>query len=205
METENKEPESLTQGRNGRGDDGWLASLEFLLQAGLREQEPGNIALALEKVNERLRQSGLTLPPLVRTPYMNTIAPADEPPYPGNREIERRIKSYVRWNAMAMVVKSNRMYAGLGGHISTYASSATLYEVGFNHFFRGGDGDRPADMIYFQGHGAPGMYGRAYLEGRIDAEKLHNFRRELAPGGGLSSYPHPYLMPDLWQFPTVSM
>ncbi len=205
METENKEPASLTQGRNGRGEDGWLASLEFILQTALKDRDPGNIALALEKLNEHLRTSGLALPALVRTPYMNTIPPGDEPPYPGNREIERRIKSYIRWNAMAMVVKSNRMYAGLGGHISTYASSATLYEVAFNHFFRGGDGDRPADMIYFQGHGAPGMYARAFLEGRIGTDLLHNFRRELAPGGGLSSYPHPYLMPDFWQFPTVSM
>jgi pyruvate dehydrogenase E1 component len=205
METENKEPESLTQGRNGRGDDGWLASLEFILQTVLKDREPGNIALALERVNEHLRQAGLSLPPLVRTPYTNTIAPEDEPDYPGNREIERRIKSYIRWNAMAMVVKSNRMHAGLGGHISTYASSATLYEVGYNHFFRGGEGDRPADMIYFQGHGAPGMYARAFVEGRITTDQLHNFRRELAPGGGLSSYPHPYLMPEFWQFPTVSM
>ena len=205
METENKEPESLAQGRNGRGDDAWLASLDFILQTALKDKEPGSVARALEKVNEHLRASGISLPPLVRTPYMNTISPQDEPPYPGNREIERRIKSYIRWNAMAMVVKSNRMYAGLGGHISTYASSATLYEVAFNHFFRGGDGDRPADMIYFQGHGAPGMYARAFVEGRIGADQLHNFRRELAPGGGLSSYPHPYLMPDFWQFPTVSM
>jgi len=205
METENKEPDALTQGRNGRGDNGWLASLEFILQTALRDKEPGSVALALGKVNEHLRNSGLTLPPLVRTPYTNTIPPEDEPPYPGNREIERRIKSYIRWNAMAMVVKSNRMYAGLGGHISTYASSATLYEVGFNHFFRGGEGEHPADMIYFQGHGAPGMYARAFVEGRIGADQLHNFRRELAPGGGLSSYPHPYLMPEFWQFPTVSM
>ena len=205
METEHTEPESLTQGKNGKGNDGWMASLEFILQTALKDKEPGNIALALEKVSKHLMQSGLTLPPLVRTPYTNTIAPEDEPPYPGNREIERRIKSYIRWNAMAMVVKSNRMYAGLGGHISTYASSATLYEVAFNHFFRGGDGDRVADMVYFQGHGAPGMYARAFLEGRIDAGQLHNFRRELAPGGGLSSYPHPYLMPEFWQFPTVSM
>jgi pyruvate dehydrogenase E1 component len=205
MDTEHKEPASLTQGRNGRGDDGWLASLEFILQTALKDKDPGNVALALEKVNEHFRSSGLALPPLVRTPYANTIAPEDEPPYPGNREIERRIKSYIRWNAMAMVVKSNRMSAGLGGHISTYASSATLYEVGFNHFFRGGEGGRPADMIYFQGHGAPGMYARAFVEWRIGTDLLHNFRRELAPGGGLSSYPHPYLMPEFWQFPTVSM
>ena len=123
----------------------------------------------------------------------------------GDQEIERRIKSYIRWNAMAMVVKANTKHAGIGGHISTYASLATLYEVGFNHFFRGAEGGRPADMIYFQGHASPGVYARAYLEGRIDANQLHDFRRELSGGGGLSSYPHPYLMPEFWQFPTVSM
>ena len=141
----------------------------------------------------------------VTTPYLNTIPPEEEPPYPGDREIERRIKSYIRWNAMAMVVKANRIHDGLGGHISTYASCATLYEVGFNHFFRGGDNAHPADLVFFQGHASPGNYARAYVEGRLDARHLHNFRQELADGGGLSSYPHPYLMPDFWQFPTVSM
>ncbi|HUI10382.1 MAG TPA: pyruvate dehydrogenase (acetyl-transferring), homodimeric type [Bacteroidota bacterium] len=205
MDTESKERLVPAQGRNGQGNDQWLDSLEFILQAALREKDPATIERALGKVSERLRESGLTLPPAVRTPYMNTIPLEEEPPYPGNREIERRIKSYIRWNAMAMVVKANRMFAGLGGHISTYASAATLYEVGFNHFFRGASGDRPADMVYFQGHAAPGMYARAFMEGRIDADRLHNFRRELASGGGLSSYPHPYLMPEFWQFPTVSM
>ncbi|MBI3322234.1 MAG: pyruvate dehydrogenase (acetyl-transferring), homodimeric type [Candidatus Omnitrophica bacterium] len=139
------------------------------------------------------------------TPYVNTIPADREPPYPGDREIERKIKSYIRWNAMAMVVKANRVHEGLGGHISTFASCATLYEVGFNHFFRGAEGDRPADMVYFQGHASPGNYARAYLERRLDANHLHHFRQELAEGGGLSSYPHPYLMPEFWQFPTVSM
>ena len=141
----------------------------------------------------------------LNTPYINTIPPEMEPPYPGDREIERRIKSYVRWNAMAMVVKANRVHDGIGGHISTYASCATLYEVGFNHFFHGGEGTRPADMVFFQGHASPGNYARAYLERRLDAKQLHHFRQELAEGGGLSSYPHPYLMPDFWQFPSVSM
>ena len=141
----------------------------------------------------------------VTTPYVNTIPPEQEPPYPGDREIERRIKSYIRWNAMAMVVKANRVREGIGGHISTYASCATLYEVGFNHFFRGGDAGRPADLVYFQGHASPGNYARAYVEGRLDAKQLHHFRQELAEGGGLSSYPHPYLMPEFWQFPSVSM
>lgn len=141
----------------------------------------------------------------LNTPYVNTIPAEFETPYPGNREIERKIKSYARWNAMAMVVKANRHHEGLGGHISTYASAATLYEVGFNHFFRGPDGERPADLVFFQGHASPGNYARAFLEGRLDSKHLHHFRQELAPGGGLSSYPHPYLMPDFWQFPTVSM
>ena len=140
------------------------------------------------------------------TPYINTISVENEVPYPGDREIERQIKSFIRWNAMAMVVKANRIHDGIGGHISTYASCATLYEVGFNHFFKGGEGgDRPADFVYFQGHASPGNYARAYLERRIDAKLLHHFRQELAEGGGLSSYPHPYLMPNFWQFPSVSM
>ena len=121
-------------------------------------------------------------PPKVSTPYINTIPPEEEPPYPGDREIERRIKSLIRWNAMAMVVNANRDHAGLGGHISTYASCATLYEVGFNHFFHGGDGDRPADLVYFQGHASPGNYARAFLEGRLDEHHLQHFRQELAEG-----------------------
>jgi pyruvate dehydrogenase E1 component len=202
---ETKKQKPAAQDASAQDNEQWLDSLEFLLQSVLREKETEKIAQAIEQVVARLRKSGIALPPLTQTPYANTIPVSLEPEYPGNRDLERKIKSYVRWNAMAMVVKSNRMYAGLGGHISSYASSATLYEVGFNHFFRGGDGEGPADLIYFQGHTAPGMYARAYLEGRLDASLLHNFRRELAPGGGLSSYPHPYLMPEFWQFPTVSM
>jgi pyruvate dehydrogenase E1 component len=143
--------------------------------------------------------------PRINTPYLNTIPPSEEPPYPGDLDIENTIRSFVQWNAMAMVVKANREHDGLGGHISTFASSAVLYEVGFNHFFRGNDGDFKGDQIFFQGHASPGIYARAYLENRLSAKKLHNFRQELAEGGGLSSYPHPYLMPDFWQFPTVSM
>src|SRR5690606_34995514 len=120
-------------------------------------------------------------------------------------DLGRKIKSYIRWNAMAMVVKANREHHGLGGHISTYASCATLYEVGFNHFFRGATEDFPGDLVCFQGHASPGNYARAYLEHRLDARHLHRFRQELAEGGGLSSYPHPYLMPEFWQVPTVSM
>ena len=139
------------------------------------------------------------------TPYVNTIPVHEEPSYPGDLEIEQRLRNYNRWNAMAMVVKANRDFDGLGGHISTYASSAVLYEVGFNHFFKGQTESRIGDHIYFQGHASPGIYARAYLEGRLSASKLHRFRQELSEGGGLSSYPHPYLMPDFWQFPTVSM
>jgi pyruvate dehydrogenase E1 component len=202
---ETKNQKSAAQGADGQNGEQWLESLEFLLSSVLRDKETEKITQAIEQVGDRLRTSGIALPPLVQTPYVNTIPAALEPEYPGNRELERKIKSYIRWNAMAMVVKGNRNSAGLGGHISSYASAATLYEVGYNHFFRGADGDRPADLIYFQGHTAPGMYARAYVEGRLDASALHNFRRELAPGGGLSSYPHPYLMPEFWQFPTVSM
>jgi pyruvate dehydrogenase E1 component len=153
----------------------------------------------------RLRTADGAVSQPVSTPYVNTIPPEEEPPYPGNREIERRIKSLARWNAMAMVVNAQRGETEVGGHISSYASMATLYEVGYNHFFRGGDSKWPADLVYFQGHTTPGNYARAFLEYRLEEGHLHNFRRELADGGGLSSYPHPYLMPDFWQFPTVSM
>ncbi len=159
----------------------------------------------IDTLVDRLREAGVVISPTTTTPYLNTIPAEKEPPFPGDREIERRIKSLIRWNAMAMVVNANREHSGLGGHISTFASSATLYEVGFNHFFRGGDQGQPADLVYFQGHATPGIYARAFLERRLDERHLHNFRQELAGGGGLSSYPHPYLMPDFWQFPTVSM
>ncbi len=183
----------------------WLESLEHLLAHIFKNGESGQAAGLLDKLVDKLKESGIRVPDTVTTPYINTIPPEDEPAYPGDRELERKIKSVIRWNAMAMVVKANRVSPGIGGHISTYASSATLYEVGFNHFFRGGDGGRPADFVYFQGHASPGNYARAYVERRIDAKLLHNFRQELGEGGGLSSYPHPYLMPTFWQFPSVSM
>jgi pyruvate dehydrogenase E1 component len=145
------------------------------------------------------------LPSTLNTPYINTIPADRQPRFPGSRDVERRIKSLVRWNAMAMVVRANREEHGIGGHISTYASAATLYEVGFNHFFRGRDDPSGGDQVYFQGHAAPGIYARAFLEGRLTVQQLHNFRRELRPGRGLSSYPHPWLMPEFWEFPTVSM
>lgn len=148
---------------------------------------------------------GIRLPVNLNTPYVNTIPISEQPPYPGDREIERRIKSLVRWNAMAMVVRANRRSPGIGGHISTFASSATLIEVAYNHFLRGASNGDSGDQVYFQGHGSPGIYSRAFLEGRLTQDQLENFRRELAPGGGLSSYPHPWLLPGFWQFPTVSM
>jgi pyruvate dehydrogenase E1 component len=179
----------------------WLESLEYVIDQGDR----GRVQRLLTALRQHARMQGVSLPFTAVTPYVNTILPEEQTPLPGSQEIERRIKSLVRWNAMAMVVRANRVSDGIGGHISTFASAATLYEVGFNHFFRGKDNDGDADIIYFQGHAAPGIYARAFLEGRLPVEKLSNFRRELAPGGGLSSYPHPWLMPDFWQFPTVSM
>jgi len=183
----------------------WLQSLESMLEIALKNQGPDKANLLVSDLISRLREAGVPVPGPVSTPYINTISHEEEPPYPGNREIERRIKSLARWNAMAMVVNANHNESGVGGHISSYASMATLYEVAYNHFFRGGEGGRLADLIYFQGHTTPGNYARAFLEYRLDEGHLHNFRMELADGGGLSSYPHPYLMPDFWQFPTVSM
>jgi pyruvate dehydrogenase E1 component len=189
---------------NGDGDK-VLESLESLLEVALKERGAERTAQFLSNFTERLRESGVETPRVVSTPYINTIPVEQEPPFPGDWETEVRIKSYIRWNAMAMVVNANRRHSGLGGHISTFASSATLYEVAFNHFFRGRTDDFMGDLVYFQGHATPGIYARAFLEGRLDERHLQNFRQELAEGGGLSSYPHPYLMPDFWQFPTVSM
>ena len=188
---------------NQNGDK-WGESLQSVFELALENQGPERTAQLLEKLATQLRAAprptaGAT------TPYRNTIPAEQQPPYPGDRTIERRIKSIIRWNAMAMVVKANSGSAGVGGHISTFASAATLYEVGQNHFFRGHTENFPGDIVFFQGHAAPGMYARAYVEGRLDDRHLQNFRQELAEDGGLSSYPHPYLMPEFWQFPTVSM
>jgi pyruvate dehydrogenase E1 component len=182
----------------------WLDSLDYVLQSG----GPAKVANLLRELTIHARQNGVKLPFTANTPYINTIPADDQAMMPGSPDIERRIKSLVRWNAAAMVVRANKAEEGIGGHISTYASAATLYEVGFNHFFRGrseGNGDEDGDVIFFQGHAAPGIYARAYLEGRIDETHLENFRRETKAGGGLSSYPHPWLMPDFWEYPTVSM
>ena len=181
--------------------DEWLEALDDVVaEAGAERAQ-----YLLKKLLERGYERGVQLPFTANTPYINTIPRSQQPPYPGDRQIERRIKSLLRWNAMAMVVRANKHHDGIGGHISTYASAATLYEVAFNHFFRGRGERASGDLVYFQGHASPGIYARAYLEGRLDERQLQNFRRELAPGGGLSSYPHPWLMPDLWEFPTVSM
>ncbi len=179
----------------------WLSSLDYVLKHGSLEQAQKILA----QLQIRAQEAGVTLPFTVNTPYINSIAKSKEPAYPGNREIERRIKSIIRWNAMAMVVRGNHAESGIGGHISTYASAATLWEVGFNHFYRARTDNFCGDFIYFQGHASPGVYSRAFLEGRLTETNLENFRRELQPGGGLSSYPHPWLMPNFWQFPTVSM
>ena len=179
----------------------WLESLDYVLESG----GPARVRALLADLGHHASRHGVTLPFTANTPYVNTIPASAQSPFPGSREIERRIKSLVRWNALAMVVRANKLDEGIGGHISTYASAATLYEVGFNHFFKGKGEDHDGDIIYFQGHAAPGIYARAFVEGRLDVERLENFRRELKPGGGLSSYPHPWLMPDFWEFPTVSM
>ncbi len=159
----------------------------------------------LRQLQRRAAEYGISLPFTANTPYINTIPRAKQARFPGNPELEWRIRSLVRWNAMAMVVRANREEDGIGGHLSTFASCATLFEIGFNHFFRGKRHPEAADQVYLQGHAAPGVYARAFLEGRLGSEQLENFRRELRPGGGLSSYPHPWLMPGFWEFPTVSM
>jgi pyruvate dehydrogenase E1 component len=180
----------------------WLDSLDYVLESA----GPLRAGRLLRQLEIHARKGGVKLPFSANTPYVNTIPATEQVPMPGSNEIERRIKSLVRWNALAMVVRANRSEDGIGGHISTYASAATLYEVGFNHFFRGrGESGADGDLIFFQGHAAPGIYARAFLEGRIGAGQLQNFRREQNPGGGLSSYPHPWLMPDFWEVPTVSM
>jgi len=179
----------------------WFVSLDDLLH----RHGPDRVRQLLSVLQERAYQRGVTMPFTANTPYINTIHHENQPRFPGNREIERRIKSIIRWNAMAMVVRANRESAGIGGHISTYAATATLFEIGFNHFFHAKTDDHPGDFVYFQGHASPGVYARAFVEGRLSEDDLIRFRREVPRGSGLSSYPHPWLMPDFWQFPTVSM
>ena len=178
----------------------WVESLE----SALAVHGPERAHFLLEQLIDHARRSGAYLPYRPNTAYLNTIPTSREPGYPGDRELEKRIEAYIRWNAMAMVVHANRKGTELGGHIASYASSAMLYEVGFNHFWRAPSEEHPGDKIYIQGHSSPGIYARSFLEGRLDEEQLLHFREDVA-GKGISSYPHPWLMPDYWQFPTVSM
>ncbi len=182
--------------------DDWMASLDQVVeQAGETRAR-----FLVYKLLKRARQLQIGLPPLTQTRYINTISPEQEPAFPGDESMELRIRRIVRWNAVAMVLRANTRFPGIGGHLSTYASSASLYETGFNHFFRGKDGEGSGDQIFYQGHAAPGIYARAFLEGRLSEDQLDHFRRETIAGqAGLSSYPHPRLMPDFWEFPTVSM
>jgi len=193
----NKEKEDLEDIENKE----WLESLDYVLN----KDGSDRVNRLLRKLHIHARKSGVNIPFTANTPYINTIPVEKQPCFPGSMEIERRIRSIIRWNAMAMVVRANREEDGIGGHISTYASAATLYDIGFNHFFRAKTEDQEGDIIYFQGHASPGIYARAFLEGRLTIEHLENFRNEISSDKGLSSYPHPWLMPDFWEFPTVSM
>jgi len=179
----------------------WIESFDAVVEQGGRELA----SKILEEMRSRALACGVRVPFTANTPYVNTIHASQQAPLLGDHNLERKIKSLVRWNALAMVVRANRVEHNIGGHISTYGSVATLFEIGFNHFFRSRTKDFEGDTVYLQGHAAPGVYARAFLEGRLTAQQLENFRRELKPGGGLSSYPHPWLMPDFWEFPTVSM
>jgi pyruvate dehydrogenase E1 component len=179
----------------------WIEAFDQVVN----EDGPSQATRLIDALTRRAHEAGIDVPIQLNTPYINTIPKEEEYPYPGDRQMERRIKSLIRWNALAMVHRQNKKDPGIGGHISTYSSLATLLEVGFNHFFRATYGDQPGDFVYFQGHASPGVYGRAFLEGRLSQEQVENFRHELRGTPGLSSYPHPWLMPNFWRFPTVSM
>ena len=179
----------------------WIEALDSVVRVAGSDRAQ----FILYRLLKRARQLQIGLPPLTQTRYINTISPEQEPAFPGDERMEHRIRRMVRWNAVAMVLRANNLTAGIGGHLATYASAATLYEVGFNHFFRGKDAPGMGDQIFFQGHAAPGIYARAFLEGRLTEDQLDHFRREVVPGQGLSSYPHPRLMPGFWEFLTVSM
>ena len=181
----------------------WLDSFDAMLDDRGRERA----RYVMLRLLERAREKQVGVPALRSTDYINTIPPEREPWFPGDEEIERRIRAFIRWNAAVMVSSANRKGLEVGGHIATYQSSASLYEVGFNHFFRGKDHEGGGDQLYIQGHGSPGIYARAFLEGRLTEEQLYRFRQEVqhGVGKGLPSYPHPRLMPDFWEFPTVSM
>ena len=179
----------------------WLEALDYVIAEGGSER----VRRLFTRLHTHALKKGVQIPYAANTPYINTIAPQDQAEFPGDFDVEVRLKSYIRWNAMAMVVRANREEDGIGGHISTFASATTLYEVALNHFIRGKGADGGGDLVFFQGHASPGIYARAFMEGRLTVQQLENFRRELQPGKGLSSYPHPWLMPRFWEFPTVSM
>src|ERR1700728_3695323 len=197
----NNELSTPIQGLDDTEIQEWLESLDSVLQSS----GPDVASYILERLQAHAKVVGIDIPFTATTPYVNTMPHQLQPAFPGDQQLERRIKSLVRWNAVAMVVRANREEHNIGGHISTYGSVATLFEVGFDHFFRARTAEDEGDTVYFQGHAAPGVYARAFVEGRLSAAKLDNFRRELKKGGGLSSYPHPWLMPDFWEFPSVSM
>ena len=179
----------------------WLEALDYVIADGGSER----VRRLFTRLHTHALKKGIQIPYAANTPYINTITPQDQAEFPGDFDVEVRLKSYIRWNAMAMAVRANREEDGIGGHILTFASATTLYEVALNHFIRGKGADGGGDLVFFQGHAAPGIYARAFLEGRLTVRQLENFRHELQPGKGLSSYPHPWLMPRFWEFPTVSM
>ena len=180
----------------------WIESLDAAIDSDGRQRA----RFLMLKLLERARERQVGVPALRSSDYINTIPPEREPWFPGDEHVERRLRAYMRWNAAMLVHRAQRPGIGVGGHISTYASSASLYEVGYNHFFRGKKHPGGGDQIFFQGHGSPGMYARAFLEGRLSEQQLDGFRQELSHApAGLPSYPHPRLMPDFWEFPTVSM
>ncbi|MEY3595924.1 MAG: pyruvate dehydrogenase component, partial [Actinomycetota bacterium] len=180
----------------------WMESLDAVIDSHGKTRA----RYLLSRLLERAQKNQVSFPATVSTPYVNSIPREQEPWFPGDEHLERRIRAYIRWNAAVMVIRANTRAEGIGGHLSTFASSASLYEIGFNHFFRGKDDGQAGDHIYFQGHAAPGVYARAFLEGRLSTDDLDHFRREIGrEGKGLSSYPHPRLMPDFWEYPTVSM
>ncbi|MCZ6469106.1 MAG: pyruvate dehydrogenase (acetyl-transferring), homodimeric type [Candidatus Dadabacteria bacterium] len=200
MNKESKDKQKRIEEEESESQE-WLDSLDYVIDAGGVERA----AKLIKKLQIHAQKRGVRLRFTANTPYINTIPVEKQPPYPGDPQIEWNIRSLIRWNAMAMVVRANRLEEGIGGHISTFASAAALYEVAFNHFLRGRNESHEGDIVYFQGHASPGIYARAYLEGRLTIENLQNFRRDLPQEGGLTSYPHPWLMPNFWQFPTVSM
>src|SRR5437764_6505254 len=197
-----------TTSSNGAGADidsaetsEWLEAVDAVVE----HDGPDRAREILTRVVERAQSAGTGPIANLTTPYVNTIPPEREAELPADPAIERRLRSIVRWSAIAMVVRANKKSSELGGHIASYQSLATLYEVGFNHFWHATSEDHGGDLIYFQGHSSPGNYARAYLEGRLTQEQLDAFRQEVSKPGGLSSYPHPWLMPEFWQFPTVAL